>query len=122
MLEIVFRFSQVFGLILMLLKNLSYLFKAFGQSSEIDFFFLSSTPFIIFIFIYLFFCFVLFCFVLYYLYIKRENALKLQYFLFCSTCTVSLACLFIYLGMRKATIVLLHYFFFFLFNLQCFTK
>ena len=33
-----FWFSQAFGLVLMLLKNLSYLFKAFGQSSEMDFF------------------------------------------------------------------------------------
>ena len=31
-------FSQVYGLILMLPKKISYLFKAFRQSSEIDFF------------------------------------------------------------------------------------
>ena len=37
-LGIVSWFSQVFGLILMLLKNLSNLFKAFGQSGEMDFF------------------------------------------------------------------------------------
>ena len=37
-LGIVFWFSQVFGLILMLLKNLSNLFKAFDQFGEMDFF------------------------------------------------------------------------------------
>ena len=36
-LAIVFWFSQVFRLILMLLKNISYLFKAFGHG-EMDFF------------------------------------------------------------------------------------
>ena len=35
---IVFSFSQVFGLILILLKILSYLFKAFRQYGEMDFF------------------------------------------------------------------------------------
>ena len=37
-LGIVFWFGQIFGLILMLLKNLSYLFKAFRLSGEMDFF------------------------------------------------------------------------------------
>ena len=62
-----FWFSQVFELILMLLKNLLYLFKAFSQSSEMDFFFLMYTNLF------------LFCFILDYLYIKR---VKLKYFWF----------------------------------------
>ena len=65
-----FWFSQVFGLILMLLKNLSYLFTAFDLSGEMNFFFLKYTNLFIL------------CFILYYLYIKRANALKLQYFWF----------------------------------------
>ena len=71
MLEIVFWFSQVLGLILMLLKNLSYLFKAFDQPSEMDFFFSSQVHQFVFV-----------CFILYYLYVKKANGLKLQYLWF----------------------------------------
>ena len=54
----------------MLLKNFSLLFKAFGQSVEMDFF---SSQVHQFVFV---------CFILYYLYIKRANDLKLQCFWF----------------------------------------
>ena len=75
-LEIVFWFSQIFGLILMLLKNLPYLFKAFGQSGEMDFFF-SYTQFV---------------FVLFYIILsifKRIGCLEATIFLVCSICIVS---------------------------------
>ena len=65
-LGIVFWFGQIFGLILMLLKNLSYLFKAFRLSGEMDFFLLKCNNLF------------LFRFILYYLYIKRANALKIS--------------------------------------------
>ena len=96
-LAIVFWFSQVFRLILMLLKNISYLFKAFFHSGEIDFF---SSPVQQFFF--------LICYVLYiYIYKGRipwcNNNFCLfnlhcftSHFLFghsgemvCSTCTIS---------------------------------
>ena len=55
----------------MLLKNISYLFKAFGQSGEMDFFFPSQVHQFVFV-----------CFILYYLYVKKANGLKLQYLWF----------------------------------------
>ena len=77
-LAIVFWFSQVFRLILMLLKNISYLFKAFFHSGEIDFF---SSPVQQFFF--------LICYVLYiYIYIKGEY-LDATIIFVCSTCIVS---------------------------------
>ena len=79
MLGIVFWFSQVLGLILMLLKNLSYLFKAFGQSGEMDFFFFLSTP-------------ICFCFFYIILSIYKESEwLEATVIMVCSTCTVSSA-------------------------------
>ena len=77
-----FWFSQVLGLILMLLKNLSYLFKAFGQSGEMDFFFfLSTNLFYIILAIY-----------------KKCEWLEVTVFLVCSTCTVSPALFFFFLN------------------------
>ena len=64
----------------MLLKNISYLFKAFGQSGEMDFFFsFSSTPI---------------CFCLFYIILsiyKESEWLEATIFMVCSTCIVSLA-------------------------------
>ena len=80
-----FWFSQVLGLILMLLKMLSYLFKAFGQSGEMDFF--SSR-------VYQFF------FGLFYIILaiyKESEWLEVTAFLICSTCTVSPAAFFSFL-------------------------
>ena len=97
MLEIVFWFSQVLGLILMLLKNLSYLFKAFDQSGDLNFFFFSSTPI---------------CFCLFYIILsicKESEWLEATVFMVCLTCIVSSAVLFLFL-MHKVTVVLLHYF------------
>ena len=80
-LGIVFWFRQVFGLILMLTKNLSYLFKAFGQSGRMDFFFLLkyTNLFHIILFIY-----------------KKSECLKVTVFLVCSTCIVSPATFFFF--------------------------
>ena len=75
-LGIVFWFGQVFGLILMLLKNLSYLFKAFRLSGEIDFFSSQVQQFV----------FVSFYIILS-IYIKSE-CLKVTVILVCSTCIV----------------------------------
>ena len=75
-LGIVFWFGQVFGLILMLLKNLSYLFKAFRLSGEIDFFSSQVQQF----------AFVSFYIILS-IYIKCE-CLKVTVILVCSTCIV----------------------------------
>ena len=79
----------------MLLKNLSYLFKAFGQSSEMDFFSSHVHQFV----------FVLFYIILF-IY-KKSKCLEATVFLVCSTCTVSLSAFFL---VRKATVVLLQYF------------
>ena len=79
-LGIVVWFSQVFGLILMLLKNLSYLFKAFHQSSEMDFF-SSQVQQIFFFFLVLFY-------IILSIY-KKSECLEATVFLVCSTCTVS---------------------------------
>ena len=76
-LGIVFWFRQVFGLILMLTKNLSYFFKAFGQSGEMDFFSSQVHQFVfILIYIILSIC-------------KKSECLEATVFLVCSTCTVS---------------------------------
>ena len=102
----------------MLLKNLSYLFKAFGQSGENDFFSSQVHQFV---------------FVLFYIILsiyKKSECLETRVFLVCSTCIVS-----------PATVCLFVFFFFFfiiffkcvklqqfcyiivgLFNLQCFIK
>ena len=99
MLEIVFWFSQVFGLILMLLKNLSYLFKTFGQSIEMDFF--SSL-------VHRLFFILLFCFVLFLLSInKKRECLEVTVFLILFNLHRFTG---LFFGMRKATVVLLHYF------------
>ena len=81
-----FWFSQVFGLILMLLKNLAYLFKAFGQFGEIYFFSSHVHKFV---------------FVLFYIILsiyKKSECLETRVFLVCSTCIVSPAtvCLFVF--------------------------
>ena len=76
-LAIVFWFSQVFILILMLLKNISYLFKAFFHSGEIDFF---SSPVQQFFF--------LICYVLY-IYIYKGRIPWCNNNFVCSTCIVS---------------------------------
>ena len=76
-LGIVCGFSQVFGLNLMLLKKLSYLFMAFGQSGEIDFFSSQVHQFV---------------FILFYIILsiyKKCECLEVIVFLICSTCTVS---------------------------------
>ena len=93
-----FWFSQVFELILMLLKNILYLFKAFGQSSEMDFFSSHVHQFV----------FVLFYIILF-IY-KKRKCLEATVFLICSTCTVSPTTFFFL--MRKARVVLLYYFWF----------
>ena len=93
-----FWFSQVFGLILMLLKNLAYLFKAFGQFGEIYFFSSHVHKFV---------------FVLFYIILsiyKKSECLETRVFLVCSTCIVSPAAFFFYT--RKVTVVLLHCFWF----------
>ena len=72
-----FWFSQVFGLILLLLENRPYLFKAFGQSGEIDFFSSQVHRFV---------------FVLFYIILskyKKSKCLQDIVFLVCSTCTIS---------------------------------
>ena len=76
-----FWFSQVFGLILILLKNLSYLFKAFGQSSEMDFFSSHVRQFV---------------FVLFYIKLSIYKKSEVIVFLVCSTCTVSPAAFFFF--------------------------
>ena len=72
-----FWFSQAFGLILMLLKNLSYLFKAFGQSGEMNFF-SSQVHQLVLILLYI----ILFKY-------KKSECLEAIVILVCSTCTVS---------------------------------
>ena len=74
---IVFWFSQVFGLILMLLKNLSFLFKAFDQSGEMDFFSSQVHQFFICLF-----------YIILAIYKEREW-LEVTAFLICSTYIVS---------------------------------
>ena len=81
----------------MLLKNLSYLFKAFGQSGEMDFFSSQVHHFV----------FILFDIIL--SIYKKSECLEVIVFLVCSTCTISQATLF-FLKNAKITIVLLHYF------------
>ena len=61
----------------MLLKKLSYLFKAFGQSGEIDFFSSQVHQFV---------------FILFYIILsiyKKCECLEVTVFLICSTCTVA---------------------------------
>ena len=73
-----FWFSQVFRLILILLKNLLYLSKAFDQSGEINFF--SSHV-----------CQIVFD--LFYIILpiyKKSERLEVIIFLVCSICTISL--------------------------------
>ena len=77
-----FWFSQVFEIILMLLKYLLYLFKAFGQLGEIDFF---SSHIHQFVFV--------FFYIILSIYKKRE-CLEAKIFLVCSTCSVSPASFF----------------------------
>ena len=79
-----FWFCQVFGLILMLLKSLSYLFKAFGQSGEMDFFSSQVHHFV----------FILFDIIL--SIYKKSECLEVIVFLVCSTCTISQATLFFF--------------------------
>ena len=72
-----FWFRQVFGLILMQLKNFSYLFKAFDQSGEMNF---SSSQVLQFVF------------VLYYNILsvyKKSECLEATVILVCSTYIVS---------------------------------
>ena len=95
-LGIVFWFSQIFWLILMLLKNLSYFFKAFGQSGEMNFFSYHVHQ--------------LFFYIILSIY-KKSKCLEAIVFLVCSTCTVSPATFF-FLLMHKARVVLLYYFWF----------
>ena len=83
----------------MLLKNISYLFKAFGQFEEMDFF---SSHVHQFAFFFLFY-------IILSIY-KKSKCLETTEFLVCSTCIISLAAFFFL--MRKVTIVLLHYFWF----------
>ena len=84
----------------MLLKNLSYLFKAFDQSSEMDFF-----SFLVHrLFFYLF----LFCFILS-IYKKRE-CLEVTVFLVLFNLHGFTGLFFFFFGMRKATVVLQNYF------------
>ena len=77
-LGIVFWFRQVFGLILMLTKNLSYFFKAFGQSGEMDFFFPSQIHQCVFILTYIILSIY-----------KKSECLEATLILVCLTCTVS---------------------------------
>ena len=85
----------------MLLKNLSYLFTAFDLSGEMNFFFLKYTNLFIL------------CFILYYLYIKRANVLKLQYFWFIKLALFHQPLFFFFYFLNaKVTVVLLHYFWF----------
>ena len=74
---IVFWFSQFFGLILILLKNLSYLFKAFRQSGEMDFF-PSQLHQLVFVLFYIILSMY-----------KKSECLEATIFLVCSTCTIS---------------------------------
>ena len=79
-----FWFSQVFGLILILLKNLLYLSKAFDQSGEINFF--SSHV-----------CQIVFD--LFYIILpiyKKSECLEAIIFLICSICTISPAIFFFF--------------------------
>ena len=81
-----FWFSQVFGFILMLLKTLSYLCKAFGQSGGMDFFSSHVHQFV---------------FVLFYIILsiyKKSKCLEPIVFLVCSTCTISLTPFFFFLN------------------------
>ena len=105
-LAIVFWFSQVFRLILMLLKNISYLFKAFFHSGEIDFF---SSPVQQFFF--------LICYVFYiYIYIKGEY-LDATIIFVCSTCIVSPATFCLAILVRWIFFLLKYTIFFILFYL-----
>ena len=78
-LGIVFWFRQVFGLILMLIKNHLYLFKAFRQYGENDFFFSSSQ---VQQFVFVSFYNILSIY-------KKSECLEATLILVCSTCTVS---------------------------------
>ena len=83
----------------MLLKNLSYLFKAFDQSGDLNFFSSQVHQFV---------------FVLFYNILsiyKTSDYLESTVFLVYSTCTFSLATFFFSLN-AKVTIVLLRYFWF----------
>ena len=83
-LGIMFWFSQVFEIILMLLKYLLYLFKAFGQLGEIDFFSSHVHQFV---------------FVLFYIILsiyKKSECLEAIIFLICSICTISPAFFFLF--------------------------
>ena len=61
------------------LKKLSYLFKAFGQSGELDFFFFSSQ---VHQFVFIFFYIILSIY-------KKFECIEVTVFLICSTCTVA---------------------------------
>ena len=78
-LGIVCWFSQVFGLILMLPKKLSHLFKAFRQSGEMEFFSSQVQQFV----------FVSFNSIL--SIYKESEWLEATVIMVCSTCTVSSA-------------------------------
>ena len=78
-LGIVCWFSQVFGLILMLPKKLSHLFKAFRQSGEMEFFSSQVQQFV----------FVSFNIIL--PIFKASECLEAAIILVCSTCNVSSA-------------------------------
>ena len=84
-LGIVCWFSQVFGLILMLPKNLSYLLKAFCQSGEMDFFSSQVQQF-----------FFLFSFYIILSIYKDSKCLDATVILVCSTCIVSPATFFFF--------------------------
>ena len=77
-------FSQVFGLILILLKNLLYLFKAIGQSGEMNFF-SSQVHQLVLILLYI----ILFKY-------KKSECLEAIVFLVCPNCIVSLATFFFF--------------------------
>ena len=72
-----FWFSQAFRLILMLLKNLSYLFKAFGQSGEMNFFSSQVHQLVLILFYIILFKY------------KKSECLEAIVFLVCSTYTIS---------------------------------
>ena len=95
-----FWFSQVFGHILMLLKNLSYLFLAFDLFGEMNFF--SSQ---VHQFVYILFYIILSIY-------KKSECLETTVFLVYSTCFISPATFFFPLLNVKIALVLLHYFWF----------
>ena len=83
----------------MLLKNLSYLFKAFDQSGDLNFFSSQVHQFVFASFYNILSIY------------KTSDCLEATIFFVYSTCTFSLATFFFSLN-AKVTIVLLHYFWF----------